>query len=174
MNKFGEKILKHEELGIIFFPITALYIAPLFHELGHILMLKFFLCPIKIIIHFSFVIGISGYIEPLCELTPLKAVLTLSAGMFMTLIISFILFFLARKLERKSFVSILVNSLAVGFFSSSFIDTLFGKGDIFFILKIIGLDVSPYILSAIALILITIAIIYFWRSLEEEIIETKI
>ncbi len=176
MRRIIKRILEYEELAILFFPIVVLYIAPIFHELGHILILKLFSCPMNLRMSFSFATGLRGHIEPLCELTPVEAIVTLWSGIFMTLILSLMFFFLARKWRKKVFVPIVMDATALGFFVSSFIDTLLGKGDIFFILKIVEIDVPSYVLSFITAVLILIAFVYFWRSLteEEEILEEKI
>jgi len=167
VKRIIKRILEYEELAILFFPLVVLYVAPLFHEIGHIIVLKSFSCQIKSKIFFSFTSGIVGHIEPLCELTQLEAILVMWAGAFTTLILSLVFFSLAGMWRKRLFLPIMMDSIALGFFVSSFIDTLVGKGDIFLIFKILGIEIPPVFLSLIAFVLIAISLMYFWHAISE-------
>jgi len=156
--------------GLITFLLVTFFLAPLIHDLFHLIVLKIFNCEYTFYFSYNWDRKFHGEIQTFCDLSTGKAIIMLGAGIFGTSFISLILFFFSwfyAKLGKLPLSNFLIYP-ALGFFTDIFFYFFMIKeGDILGILKTINrTDLIP-IVPYIGLFLFTILILYLYIYMKE-------
>ncbi len=129
-------------VGALLFLFGFYIIAPVIHEMGHILMLKYYGC--KYVAHLDIVIlkSFYGKIYEVCELTKVQQLSVYLGGVILTFVLGFILMVIDIVLTRKRRVNaaLLSVALAMSFFLNTSVYFFQNNGDIMYALQAVGLD----------------------------------
>lgn len=168
----------HHISGFILLIVAALLLAPLIHELFHILFLDVNHKNYDAWVTLSPQSGLHGEIKLFDEMDTLDAVILLSLGIFSNLAISAIFFLISwlAKIQKKTHESIISTYLGVGFLYNPLMYFFEPEGDLMNIMKLIDLDRYSLILPAVGLIILAATMLYvhehakdvFWGQDEDK------
>lgn len=164
--------------GVVSFLLISMIIAPIFHELMHLIVLEFYQCPYGFNIEFTQYSGIHGTIDPFCNLSKGRRVLVFSAGILGNFTIAAVLFMLVSILHRRG---ILIHSnflmyIALGFLSDSLFYFFANEGDIINILKTLGREDWVPLIPLLGIAVFSFSVIYLYlyiRSFLEEFLRAE-
>ncbi len=175
-------------LGLILFPLIIIFIAPVWHEFSHIIVLKYYNCDYNLNIFFSSS-GFYGEIEPCCDLNPHQHLFLLFSGSVGNILLGFLFSSLGwHYSKKKKPSSIFFSIIGISFLFSPMIYSFTSYGDWVNSLKIINymlnIQIPNFILPIMGTSLFLIPNIRFfmnfkyilndWIGSEIEIIENEV
>ena len=127
--------------GVMVLWITFYFIAPLIHEFGHIMMLKWFDCNYLARMDIVLLRSFFGEIYETCSLTSWKQFLVYISGVTITLIVGIIFAVMDIVLTRKHKIDSAIFTIffSMGFLLNTAVYFLQGTGDIGYALEIMNL-----------------------------------
>ncbi len=147
MGEESKREMAIEEIGVVIcggviFLLGFYLIAPLIHELGHIILLKIYGC--GYVAHLDIVLlrSFYGKIYEVCEITKVEQLLVYLGGVIMTFFVGFLFLigdiYLTRK--RRVNLAIILASLSMAMFLNTSIYFFQKEGDILYAAQAIGIE----------------------------------
>ncbi|MFH1127667.1 MAG: hypothetical protein V1718_06170 [archaeon] len=154
--------------GLLSFPFIAFIIAPLFHELFHVLVLEYYDCSYWTDFHTSIFKGLYAAVYPNCHLESNKLGLLYFSGVLGTLFIGFSLLVVDWYLTIKDYLeySIFTSFIAMGFLFSPVVYFFLDEGDLINAFNILDIPAPHYLFPLIGIVIMFSSLIYFWYNLK--------
>lgn len=172
--------------GLLCMLLVGFFIAPIVHELSHMLCLSAFGCNYGFDVFFMGRTEFYAEIHPLCSMDVFESSAVLAAGVIMTSSIGIVLFLLAWRAERlgKLPLSILLILVSFGFLSDPIGYLFRSEGDLVNILSInnaAGLSILPPLAGLLILFLLSIYLFQYithvlndYMQIREELKEARL
>jgi hypothetical protein len=158
-------------IGVLCFVIIAVLIAPVVHELAHLLVLEAFDCYYFIDLKLDAESGMYGFIEPACALSENKEALFYTAGVMTNLLIAALFFLFTSALHMRGLInhSNFFMYIALGFLIDPIFYSFAVEGDAMNALAAIGRPGWMIFVPWIGFILFSMSIAYMYLYLESYI-----
>ncbi len=156
-------------VGILLFLIFSFIIVPFFHELGHVIVLKYHNCSYWANLEYGFFNKFYGEIYQKCMLNSKAQALVYIGGVTLTFIIGIILLISEYIVHRRSKIHLAIPLMFLSYaFLLDFINYLFfTTGDIINAMNILGKNTSY--LPLIGILLVIALLTYLYINLNKEL-----